>query len=271
VPFDPAAGKIGATEGTGSQCPTEFPQGQALMAGYNPGVCAGCNCQPGPTTCTTTVYGFKDPAACAAGQTGISLGTWKPGAEGSGCSQTPDWTQVGLNGATQGIAIDGFTPNESCSPGGTATPRAGSWTAAIEFCGVAKVGGGCGVGRVCVPATPAGGICQMVQGPPTSCPKGTTGAPWNTGLSGTLTCGACTCTPTGDCSGMTLGYGKNGTCNDLGTIPGKGSVCFDATQTLVSPSIEILGTPSMNCSATSTPTSTPTPTGATTLCCLSAN
>jgi hypothetical protein len=271
VPLDPTQGKIGETEGSGSSCPTAFPQSTPLMAGFNPGVCAGCNCQPGPTTCTTTVYGFKDQTICASGQTGTSVGTWKPGAEGTMCSQTPDWTQVGLNGATFGIAIDAFTPVESCSASGTAVARSSSWTATIDFCGTSQIGGGCGAGRACVPAAPAGSICQMVSGAVTSCPKGTSGAPWYTGLSGTLTCGACTCTPTGDCSGMALGYGKNGSCGDIGIISSKGSVCFDPSQELVSPSVEILGTASARCLPSAPATSMETPTGLTTLCCVTGN
>ncbi len=271
VPLDPSQGKIGETGGSGSTCPTDFPQGLALMGGFNPGVCAGCNCQAGPTTCTTTVYGFKDTTACASGQAGISVGTWKPGAEGSGCTSTPDWKQVGLGGNTFGIAIDAFTPVESCSAGGTATARVSSWQAAIEFCSAAQIGGGCGAGRACVPAAPPGSICQMVQGSPASCPKGTAGAPWYTGTTGKLTCGACTCAPNGDCSGMTLGYGKNGTCNDLGSVANKGTVCFDPTQELMSPSVEILGTPNDACIASAPATTMETPTGLTTLCCVMAN
>jgi hypothetical protein len=70
---------------------------------------------------------------------------------------------------------------------------------------------------------------------------------------------------------MSLGYGKNGTCGDIGNISSKGTVCFDASEELMSPSVEILGTASARCLPSAPATSTETPTGLTTLCCVTAN
>ena len=270
VALDPTSGKIGVSAGVGA-CPSDYPSASPILGGLNPGTCAGCNCTAGPTTCTTTVYGYKDATACTAQAAGISVGTWKPGAEGSMCQSTVDWTPVGLNGATAGIAIDAFTPNESCSVSGSPTITASTWNASLDFCAAAKVGGGCGTGRVCVPASPSASICELFTGVH-ACPTGTTGSDWYTGYSSNLSCGSCGCTPTGNCNNITLGYGKDGTCDDIGMIPGKRSVCFsDPTQfptgQLKSPSVQILGAAIDSCSALAPMSGTVTPTGRQTLCC----
>jgi hypothetical protein len=271
VALDPTSGKIGVSAGVGS-CPSGYPSASPILGGLNPGTCAGCNCTAGPTTCTTTVYGYKDVTTCTSQATGISVGTWKPGAEGAMCQSTVDWTPVGLGGATAGIAIDAFTPNESCSVSGSPTITVSTWTASLDFCSAAKVGGGCGTGRVCVPAPPSdASLCELFTGAH-ACPTGSSGSDWYTGYSGALGCGACGCTPTGSCNGVTLGYGKNGSCNDIGMIPGKRSVCFsDPTlypmNELMSPSVQILGTATQSCSASAPVSGTLTPTGRQTLCC----
>ena len=78
--------------------------------------------------------------------------------------------------------------------------------------------------------------------------------------------------PTGNCNSVTLGYGKNDSCDDIGTIDGKRSVCFSdptvfPTGQLMSPSVQILGAATDSCNASAQLSGTLTPTGRQTLCC----
>jgi hypothetical protein len=267
VALNPTAGKIGVV----GPCSGDYSTATKLMAGIIPGTCAGCSCTAGATTCETNVYGFKDVTTCLSGSAGTSVGTWKPGAEGATCQTTPNWSPVGLSGATAGIAIDAFTPVESCTASGSPVITTTTWTATLDFCSTAQLGGGCGTGKACVPASPDAPLCQLLTGTPT-CPTGTSGADWYTGFSGSLTCGTCGCQSTGSCNGVNLGYSQDGSCSDIGEINGKQTVCFnDSTvypmNELMSPSVQILGTATQSCSATAPANGTLTPTGHQTLCC----
>jgi hypothetical protein len=269
VALDPAMGKIGVGEGVGVACPTGYGSPATIFSGLTPGACTGCSCQPGAVSCQTTLYGFKDAASCNAGAAGVSVGTWKTGAEGAQCVNTPNWS--GLGGGvdtTYGVAVDAFTAIPSgCTPAGTPVLGAPTWTATLQFCNAGTIGGGCGAGRVCVPTPPQATVCQLLDGA-LACPTGTKESDWYTSYSGAQSCGACTCgNPTGaSCANVRMTVGSDYTCTGAATLTSASRSCF--ANGVYHPGVAFAssGTPG-SCPAQSAVSGALTPTGRKTLCC----
>ena len=238
--LDPAAGKIGVTSGVGAAaCPAGYGSPAAIMSGLNPGTCTGCSCQPGAVTCQTTLSSFESAAECAdPAKTGTTVATWKTGEEGAQCTATPAWYSVGTD-SPYGVAVTPFSAAASgCTPAGSPVPGAPSWTATLQFCAASAIGGGCGAGRACVPASPQASLCQSFDGAHT-CPTGTQESDWYTGYTGSQSCGACACgTSTGaSCANVRMTLGSDYTCSGAATVNSGGRVCFMTATGAPGPSI----------------------------------
>jgi hypothetical protein len=265
VALDPTSGKIGVGAGAGLPCPTGYGSPTMIMSGLNPGTCSGCSCQPAQVTCQTTIYGFKDAASCAGGAQGVNLGGWKTTSEGTQCSIMPNWLSLGANDYTYGVAVDPFTANaSSCTPVGTPALKPATWFATTQFCNTASIGGGCAAGSVCVPASPQASICELYDGAH-ACPTGTQESDWNTGYSGTQSCGACSCgSASPSCVNVNMTVGSDYTCSGAATLASGGRNCFP--NGVYHPGVSLGGT-TAGCPAQSPVSGTLTPTGRVTLCC----
>ena len=268
VALDPSAGKIGLGEGAGTVCPSGYANLGNILSGLTPGTCSGCSCAPGAVSCQTTLYGYKDAASCSAAVQGIAVGAWKTGSEGAQCVNTPSWSGVNPLDTIYGVGVDPFVAvSSACLPSGRPTVSAPTWTATLEFCGTGTIGGGCGAGKVCVPAAPKASVCQLLDGA-AACPAGTKGSDWYSGYSGSQTCGACTCgkPTTGSCASVRMTVGSDYTCSGAATLTSGGQACF-ATG-IYHPGVAFAGSgTSGTCPADSAVSGTLTPTGRKTLCC----
>jgi hypothetical protein len=267
VTLDPTSAPIGVGIGQ-MACPAGYGTAIAIMAGLNPGTCSGCSCQPGPVVCTTNLSGFQTIDECLAAKPGEPAGGWKTGAEGPSCTVIPPWVTSGT-GDIYGVATTPFLANPSgCTPGGTPTYKAPTWTASAMFCTTSTVGGGCGNGRVCVPVAQAS-ICQIFDGAHT-CPMGTQEGDWYTGYSGAQSCGACSCGPSSgaSCANVSLSIGSDFVCGSQNGTVGSGSrVCLP--NGAYQPGVNFVGTPTPGtCPAQSVVGGSLTPTGRKTVCCL---
>jgi len=273
VALDPTSAPVGLLSGVGAgACATAgYDQPTAIFANPTPLSCAtviagkGCNCAAGPVTCSTTLSGFKTLAECTGDtSSGESAGTFVTGQDQS-CTAAgvPPWT-LDANGDIFGIGATTFVATAAdCTPSGTPNVPTYSFGTNATFCGTQKVGGGCGAGQVCVPATGAGGLCQLFDGKKTTCPGGAPAQPYYTGVSGTVTCGACTCgAPVGaSCSAVSLE-----TCSGGIQVQSNGRTCV--APGLSRPAVQFSGTPTpAACSPMSAVGGTAAPTGPKTLCC----
>ena len=273
VALDATAAPIGLLTGVGAgACGTAgYDQPTAIFANPTPLSCTtviagkGCNCAAGPVTCSTTLSGFKTLAECTGDtSSGESAGTFVTGQD-QNCTAAgvPPWT-LDASGNIYGIGATTFvaTPAD-CTPSGTPNVPTYSFGTNATFCGTEKVGGGCSSGQVCVPVVPAGGLCQLFDGKKTTCPGGAPAQPYYTGVSGTITCGACTCgAPSGaSCDAVTLQ-----TCSGGIDVQSNGRTCDAAG--ISRPAVEFSGTPTSGaCSPMSAVGGTAAPTGPKTLCC----
>jgi hypothetical protein len=201
VALDPTSAPIGLLSGVGTgACGTAgYDQATAIFANPDPLSCTtviagkGCSCAAGPVTCSTNLVGFKTLAECTGDtSSGESAGSFVTGQD-KNCTAAgvPPWV-LDANGDIFGIGATSFvaTPAD-CTPSGTPNVPTYAFGTNATFCATQKVGGGCGAGQVCVPAAAAGGLCQLFDGKKT-CPGGAPAQPYYTGVSGTVTCGACT-------------------------------------------------------------------------------
>ena len=273
VALDATAAPIGLLTGVGAgACGTAgYDQPTAIFANPNQLSCTtviagkGCSCTAGPVTCSTTLSGFKTLAECTGDtSSGESAGSFVTGQD-KNCTAAgvPPWT-LDTNGDIFGIGATTFvaTPAD-CTPSGTPNTPTYTFGTNATFCGTQKVGGGCSAGQVCVPATGAGGLCQLFDGKKTTCPGGAPAQPYYTGVSGTVTCGACTCgTPVGaSCDAVTLQ-----TCSGGIDVQSNGRTCIGPG--VSRPAVQFSGTPTpAACSPMSAVGGTAAPTGPKTLCC----
>jgi hypothetical protein len=99
---------------------------------------------------------------------------------------------------------------------------------------------------------------------------GSSQSPWNTGYSGSQTCGPCTCgSQTGaNCDNVVLTNGSDYTCSGYGTATAAGGrLCFP-TGGIYEPGVQFSGAPAAgSCQPMSAATGTLTMTGLKTLCC----
>jgi hypothetical protein len=243
--------------------------------------------------------GTYDPAAtvCGAGYSGVDLhqGMDAP-ATCEGCSYTPFFTRCtmqlgsrsGCGGqvvASQGVMQDqctdvlGFDPVDAyvgtptmspvCSVSGSPVPSPATWAADATFC-QADAGGGCGVGRACVPRLQTGERrCRLVAGA-ASCASLVDEGQWYTAVADARTCAA-TCpasTPTdGNCGTGTVVLYQNRYCAGTTTEIPEGDTC-GVPGTHQSASIQLDGYVAPTCPLPDLPASgSATPTGLHTLCC----
>jgi hypothetical protein len=272
VTLDPTSAPIGLLSGVGAgACGTAgYDQPTAIFANPNPLSCTtviagkGCTCTPGAVSCSTTLAGFKTLAECTGGtSSGESAGPFVTGQDKSCTAAAPPWTPDGT-GAIYGIGATMFvaTPAD-CTPSGTANVPTYTFGTKATFCATQQVGGGCAAGQVCVPAATAGTLCQLFNGAKTSCPGGAPAQPFYTGVSGTVTCGACTC-----------GAPAGGSCDSVLLETCSGGIELQSnTRSCVSgglsmPGVQFSGTPTDGaCSPMSAVGGTAAPTGPKTLCC----
>ena len=276
VALDPTAAPIGLLSGGTGPCSTAlYDQATAIFGNQNQLSCTGivagqgCSCKSGSVSCSTSLAGFKTDAECTSGATGgEATGTFVMGQD-KNCTAAgvPPWT-LDTNGDIFGIGATTFvaTPADCTASGTPNVPTYGFGTNAT-FCGTQKVGGGCGTGQVCVPASGSGGVCQLFNGAKTTCPGGAPAQPYYTGVSGTITCGACTCgSPVGASCDSLCSRRHLQTCSGGIDVQSNGRECIGSG--VSRPAVEFSGTPTPgNCSPMSTLGGNAGPTGPKTLCC----
>lgn len=187
-----------------------------------------------PSCATAAAAAFRAPAlfsadgtaACPAGFTPHDLvyAQHAPACEcscGQGPSPACDTSQATLHNGATDCSLGTETVTTSCN-GSVAFSYTGTMAAADP----PAVVGGCTGGtslppqptltdvRLCVPdcptdermCQPAAGLkaCVYVAGDVPSCPDGYPSGPFYVGKAPTITCDACSCTATGDCTGSTL-------------------------------------------------------------------
>jgi hypothetical protein len=188
-------------------CPSNFTGGEtALNEGLSvPAAtsCSGCSCSA-TTSCSISLYSYSTAATCSA-DTAMTGGTLVGTITNSAMCNTPS---AGFTGA--GYRVGPITQSDSaCTPSGTPTLPATSWTTQKKFCAANRVGGGCSPGYVCAPKlTQVSDHCVRADGANLSCPAGyspQTDA-WYKSASDTRACAACGCgTETaGDCTKESL-------------------------------------------------------------------
>ena len=277
VALDPTSAPIGMLSGVGpGACATPgFDQPTSIVANLNPLDCStqsagkGCICTPAPVTCTATLSGFQTAKECSdSSSTGDLAAKFSTGDDKSCTAGPPAWTPDAA-GYIYGVATSAFSATTSgCTPSGTPIIPTPTWGSRGTFCATATIGGGCGAGKVCVPAGPSSTVCQLFDGVKTTCPAAVPSrAPWYTGVSSGITCGPCSCgSPIGaTCDNAEISFGNDGTCSGLGTVGSKSRACFGGG--VSKPGVQFVGAISAPCQAMSTVGGTATPTGPKTLCC----
>jgi hypothetical protein len=277
VALAPTSAPIGLLSGVGAgACGTVgYDQATAIFANPNQLSCTtviagkGCACTPGTATCSTTLAGFKTLSECTGGtSSGESAGTFTTGQDKSCTAGAPPW-MTDSTGEIYGIAATTFvaTPSD-CTASGTPNVPTYTFGTKATFCATQEVGGGCAAGQVCVPAATAGTLCQLFNGAKTSCPGGAPAEPYYTGVSGSVTCGACGCGPPAgaSCDSVTLTAGNTPSCSGVIALQSNTRECVSGG--LAKPGVQFSGTPTAGaCSPTSTVGGTAAPTGPKTLCC----
>ncbi len=279
-------------------CPSNFTGGEtALNEGLSvPAAtsCTGCSCTAS-TSCSISLYSYSTAAVCTADATntgGTLVGTVTSSAM---CVQPSG----NILSTAPGYRVSNVTQTDSaCTPSGTPTMPATSWTTQKKFCAANRLGGGCSPGYVCAPKlAQLTDHCVRADGNQT-CPAGYSPQTdtWYKGMSDSRACAACGCgtqTP-GDCSKELLSgttYARNlafwpnsfgqcsttgGTSYNVSTTPGSKTCC--ALQCEAS-SCGATGIACGNfgyayppvqasCPATSAISGAATPTGPETVCCL---
>jgi len=265
TPLDASGGRLGVVVPAMTSCPSGYTDGGTIVNGMSAGLCTGCSCRPPTVTCSTIVSSFASFNDCT---NSAIVGTQETTFNSTQACTTPSWLGSTL-GTIYGVQTTMFTPilSGACVASGTATPVPVTWSSTSKFC-VPTVGGGCGSGQVCVPAT-AVPKCTMFDGSP-SCPAGTTRSEWYTGAADSRTCGACTCGSANgaNCINVTLKVGSDYSCNvtTLNIVSGQ----RQCTSTGInSPGLIFSGTPIQpTCAANAETFGAVGPTGPKTICCM---
>jgi hypothetical protein len=274
VTADPTAAPIGTLTGAGAGvvCPTGYGQTTAVMSGLNTLDCTaggGCSCIAPAVTCSTTLVSYNMNNLCGnLGSVGQKAGTFTTG-DDSGCKTIPPWS-VNASGDIFGIMTTNFAPQLAggCTPAGNPVVPTPSWSSKGTFCGTTMIGGGCGAGQVCVPVVGAASLCQLFDGAKSSCPGGASAIPWFTGVSGSASCGPCTCgAATGaNCDNVVLTVGSDNACSGAASIASGRTQCFASG--ISEPGVQFSGTPvAPTCPAQSAYLGNLAPSGPKTLCC----
>jgi hypothetical protein len=290
------AGVEAATAST--TCPSNFTGGEtALDEGLNiPAAtsCTGCSCTAS-TSCSISLYSYSTAAVCNADSTNTG-GTLVGTVTNSAMCVQPSGN---ILSTAPGYRVSNVTQSDSaCTPSGTPTIPATSWTTQKKFCAANRLGGGCSPGYVCAPKlAQLTDHCVRADGN-LACPAGYSAQTdtWYKGMSDGRACAACSCgaeTP-GDCSKEQLSgtnYARNLAFwpNSFGQCSTSGGTSFNVSTTPGSKTCCALQCEASSCGATGTacgnfgydypplqascpPTSAisgaATPTGPETVCCL---
>ncbi len=210
VPLDEAlALEVGALVGADEPCPAGFEGGEVVVhRDLDPGVCEGCDCTIGSTTCTATVWYYPDEAACTADE-GLTGGVEVGVPITFECPAAPVFDSFIF-----GMRVD-VAAEQSCTGSGSAEPGPVSWGRSMKFCRASSVGGGCSGGAVCVGRQAAPEAqCSLAAGEVACEGYASAEVDWYTGFDDGRTCGACTgCAASG------------GSCDGVGVLVGSDYKC----------------------------------------------
>lgn len=211
----PSGAELGYFLGPGQTCLSGYTRVDLYQDLTVPMQCKGCSCiTPTNLLCDSGVYGHGT-YACPSYQFSGQL--WD--VFNDRCSSLPGDPNVHY------YSIRGTS---ECTPSGTPTLDPTTWGASAVFCLADRTGGGCGAGKVCVPAEV-----------PTWCTLGDGGCgadytndrgTWYEGVDDQRECSACQCgLGTADCSASYIGVYSDGGCGttplQLPSVQDQGDAC----------------------------------------------
>jgi hypothetical protein len=262
---------IGLLVAVGDPCPTGYTKAPApLHRDLTAGGCAGCSCAaPTPTGCNAALVGW--------GQDGSGLSSTAPCMNETAprpvqVSSFTCSTESPLMGWLLGASVERVTTTSgTCAPQGQPRLAAPTWGETRELCITPSRGGGCELGRVCVPRVAQASLCT--ESSVATCPNGLANQTWFTGISDTRRCGACVCNAVGaSCDGVQVLLGSDGPCD--GAIAGVLSVgqkiCGGPSSAIFaySPGVRLTGTPvNATCQSSSALSGAATMSGGRSFCC----
>ncbi|HEX4456859.1 MAG TPA: hypothetical protein VIA18_02765 [Polyangia bacterium] len=248
---------IGIAVDVVSFCPTLYNSRSLLYSGLSGGSCstAGCSCT-GVESCSVETESYQG-SAC--------------GGESDDNSASSTCRNFDVTGATKGVSVAAIAGNGgSCSPSGSSSAPAATWTTKDTFCATAYRGGGCTGGMICVPKQQSETTCEVADGT-VACDPGytATGGPWFTGDNDGRSCAcACGAASGGSCGTSVAFYAASG-------CSGTAALTLAASTQNCSPpgtpyeSLKIVGGTAPSCgAATANVTGTLAGTGPQTYCCL---
>lgn len=259
------AASNGVLVGEAEACPDGFTgDEQIIHRKLEDTGCAGCDCKLFAPTCTADVWYYDTTSSCSADtnlKSGISAGTF-----GTTCSSPIN--SGSSNNFVLGVRTGPFKIEQSCSPGGQATPAAPTWGETMKFCRANAEGKGCSAGNTCVPKAASAPHCALAAGTSSCTGFGTAESDWYTGFSDARACGACGCEASGgSCDTMKLAVGSDYACPGTHSLDPGTKECFSGTG-IYSPPVQLVGKPTVGtCSGSAKTTGSLTPTGQLTLCC----
>jgi hypothetical protein len=274
VPIDPVLGTVGTSVAVGASCPAGAPTATALGSGLFAAACSGCGCAAGTVAvkCSATLYSFASSLECADASAPGQLGGT---VDSTQSCPTPAWPGS-VNGFVRGVRADPFQATVSgvCAPTGTPSKGAPVWNNSAKFCGLPRVGAGCGPRAACIPrAVAAASPCVLMEGAQ-ACQAGLHPSSWFTSFTDGRVCASCACgAPTGaDCNSSLIAVGNDYSCAQgalNGYLRSNERLCFSSTSGGYSPGVEFSGSAVQpTCRATSPMTGELVPVGPQTLCCL---
>jgi hypothetical protein len=172
--------------------------------------CTGCTCTPNPVTCDADIYAYGTVADCNADTT--NTGGSLAGHVNAPCVDTHTLnSNVVTNGGFRASIV---VVGQTCNGVGSASVSPASWTDSKKFCSYGLKGGGCPVGKKCVPVqADVNAQCALNSGSALCTGFNTTQNDWYTGYNDSRSCGACGCTAYGGaCQYAQIQIGSDYTC-----------------------------------------------------------
>jgi hypothetical protein len=259
------ASEAGALVEIDQPCPDGFEAGEAIIhQGLDQGACAGCDCAPGDTTCSATVWYYPDDASCAA-DTGATGGVEAPAPAAFAC---PEGGAPISTDFVYGARVD-VEASSTCSASGTAEPGPIGWARSMKFCVASLAGAGCAQGELCVPRQQPDAQCTLAEGAADCTGYQSAGSDWYTGVGADArTCGECSCAAVGGaCDDVVVQVGTDYSCDTTtAEIADETQDCFGQ---VYAPPVHLAGVPvaPTDCTAEAALTGEAAPTGQETLCC----
>jgi hypothetical protein len=258
-----AAAPAGIVVPESEPCPAGFEGGATLIhRGLQPGGCAGCGCTPGVTQCRATVWTYPDSNSCF-NDVALNGGELIGFPITETCSPEP-MTYGFIFGARTNIEI----ADQTCTPNGTGTPGASTWSETVKFCRASQTGTGCAAEHACVRLAPTADTqCALADAAGTCGDYASVETDWFTGVDDQRTCGACFCTATGGgCTGVVVEVGSDYGCLPFATVADDTRECFGQDY---SPPARLVGAsqPPTGCTADAPAAGMIAPSGQSTLCC----